>query len=191
MVFTWPGSGGFNNFREKFILMKYILAIVFSAMCQFTFAQDLRSVLLQQLKNTHNNKEWFVPAKTAIEGVTAEQASWKDGSGNHSVGQLTYHLVFWNEQTLAEFKGQKKANFGGNNEETFDSFDKKTWNDLVTRLDAVMADLEKIVAEAPEAKLKEWAPTIANTSAHNAYHTGQIIFVRKEQKSWDADKGVK
>jgi hypothetical protein len=170
--------------------MKKIMIPLFVVVCHFASAQDLRSVLLQQLKNTHSNKEWFVPANIAIEGVTPEQASWNDGSGNHSVGQLTYHLVFWNERQLAKFKGEKTGDFNGNNEETFDSFDKKTWSDLVKRLDAVMVGLEKVIADAPEAKLKEWAPTIANISTHNAYHTGQIIFVRKLQKSWDPKKGV-
>jgi len=27
--------------------------------------------------------------------------------------------------------------------------------------------------------------------AHNAYHIGQMIYVRKEQGSWNPDKGVK
>src|SRR5882757_7434702 len=137
--------------------MKYIASLLFVAACQFASAQDLRSVLLQQLKSTHNNKDWFVPANIAVDGLTAEQASWKDGSGNHSVGQLTYHLVFWNERQLATFKGQKPADFSGNNEETFDSFDKKTWEDLVKRLDVVMSAIEKTVSDANEAKLKEWA----------------------------------
>jgi len=57
--------------------------------------------------------------------------------------------------------------------------------------DAVMIGLEKVVQEAPEAKLKEIASTIANISTHNAYHTGQIIYVRKLQKTWDPNKGVK
>ena len=54
-----------------------------------------------------------------------------------------------------------------------------------------MIDLEKIVQAADDAKLKAWAPTIANISTHNAYHTGQIIFVRKLQGSWNPEKGVK
>ena len=165
--------------------MKYIITTVFVAVCQLALAQDLRTTLLQQLKSTHNKEEWFVPANIAVDGVTAEQASWKDGSGNHSIGQLTHHLVFWNERTLKNLKGEKQEKFEGNNDETFDSFDLKTWNDLVKRLDAVMIGIEKIVSDAPEAKLKEIAPTIANISTHNAYHTGQIIFVRKLQKSWN------
>src|SRR4051794_32180536 len=87
-------------------------------------AQDLRSVLLEQLKSTHNKNGWFVSANVAVDGVTPEQASWKD-KGNHSVGQLTHHLVFWNERVLAEMSGQKPADFKGKNDETFDAFDKK------------------------------------------------------------------
>jgi uncharacterized damage-inducible protein DinB len=152
-------------------------------------AQDLRSVLLDQLKSTHNKNGWFVSVNNAIDGVTAEQASWKD-KVNHSVGQLTHHLVFWNERVLMELSGQKPAEFSGKNDETFDSFDAKTWTDLVKRLDAVMIGLEKLVQEADEEKLKKLAPTIANISAHNAYHTGQIVVVRKQQGAWDAAKGV-
>lgn len=156
-----------------------------------TTTVSLRSVLVEQLKTTHNKKDWFVPINTALEGLTPEQAMWKDGSGNHSVGQLAYHLWFWNERQLAKFRGDKESAFSGNNEETFDKFDKNTWNQTIAKLDKVMTDLEKIVETADEAKLKEWSATIANISSHNAYHTGQIIFVRKLQGSWDPEKGVK
>lgn len=154
-------------------------------------AQSLKTVLVEQLKTTHNKKDWFVPVNVALEGLTAEQAMWKDGSGNHSVGQLAYHLLFWNERQLATFQGKKEVAFSGNNEETFNSFDKNSWTQTVTKLDQVLTALEKIVQDADESKLKSWAPTIANISTHNAYHTGQIIFVRKLQGSWDPEKGVK
>lgn len=152
---------------------------------------NLRQVLVDQLKSTHTKKDWFVPVNVAIEGVTAEQAMWKDKSGNHSIGQLTKHLLFWNERQLVTFKGLKPADFNGNNDETFSSFDKNSWNETVKKLDQVLTDLETLIQGADEAKLKEWAPTVANISTHNAYHTGQIVFVRKLQNSWDAAKGVK
>ena len=72
---------------------------------------DLRGVLLQQLRTTHNEANWFVPAKTAVDGLTAEQASWSPGKGNHSVGQLAYHLWFWNARALSDFKGEKNPAF--------------------------------------------------------------------------------
>src|ERR1041385_3792986 len=60
----------------------------------------LRGVLLEQLQTTHDKKDWFAPSSAAVDGLTAQQASWTDGKGNHSVGQLAAHLVFWNREQL-------------------------------------------------------------------------------------------
>jgi len=151
----------------------------------------LRGVLLEQLKTTHNAKEWFVPANTAVDGLTAEKASWNDGKGNHSVGQLAAHLVFWNREQLAKFKGEPPAKFSGDNNETFNSFDAAKWAQTQKDLDAVLSEWEKAVETADEAKLAQWASTIAHIGAHNAYHIGQMIYVRKQAGNWDPDKGVK
>jgi len=150
----------------------------------------LKSLLLEQLRSTHNQAGWFVAGNTAIEGLTAEQAKWTDGKGNHSVGQLTYHLVFWNADALRRFKGGKAAKVD-NNDETFNDFDAAKWDALVKQFDQGMTDWENAVAAADDAKLQRWAPTIARVGTHNAYHIGQIVFVRKEQGSWNPDKGVK
>jgi uncharacterized damage-inducible protein DinB len=154
-------------------------------------APTLRSILLDQLRTTHNEKDWFVDANTAVAGLTAEQASWTDGKGNHSVGQLAYHLIFWNQRNLDKFKGEAPPKYGGDNDETFNQFDTKKWTETVRQLDQVMTEWEKAVESADDKKLGEWAPTIARIGTHNAYHIGQIVFVRKEQGSWDAAKGVK
>jgi uncharacterized damage-inducible protein DinB len=151
----------------------------------------LREILLAELRSTHNNEDWFVPANIAVKGLTAEQASWTDGKGNHSVGQLAYHLVYWNRRNLARLKGEQLDKFSGNNDETFDKFDSKSWNETVQQLDSVMNELEKWVETTDEAKLKESATVFTHISTHNAYHIGQIILVRKEQGSWDPKNGVK
>ena len=168
-----------------------LLLVVVPVYAQQKKPTTLREVLLAELKSTHNSEEWFVPANIAVKGLTAEQASWKDGKGNHSVGQLAYHLVFWNRQSLAKLRGEKPEKFSGNNEETFDNFDSKTWNETVQQLDQVLSDLEKWVEYADEEKLKDAAQTLTHISTHNAYHIGQIIYVRKEQGSWDPKNGVK
>jgi len=80
---------------------------------------------------------------------------------------------------------------GGNNEETFDSFDEKTWNETVQKLNDVLTQWEQEINKADEKKLNDWYENIANMNTHNAYHTGQIVFVRKLQKTWDPAKGVK
>jgi len=126
-------------------MKKHIVVLLLSVVP--VFAQNkkptnLRDVLLAELKSTHNSEEWFVPANIAVKGLTAEQAKWTDGKGNHSVGQLAYHLVFWNRQSLAKLKGEKPEKFSGNNDDTFNNFDEKSWNDVVQQLDQVLADLE-------------------------------------------------
>ncbi len=119
------------------------------------------------------------------------QASWTDKSGNHSVGQLANHLVFWDRASLAKFKGEKPVNFDGNNDETFNNFDAKSWDVTVKQLDEVMTDWEQAVEAADDAKVSLWASRIAHIGTHNAYHIGQMVYVRKLQGVWDPDKGVK
>lgn len=177
--------------------MKQFVVFLVLSLSFHVYAQEqkvpptLKSILLDQLRSTHNQKGWFVDGNTAVAGLTAEQANWTDGKGNHSVGQLAYHLVYWNQRSLAQFKGQPVAKYGGDNDETFNQFDSKKWAETVRQMDEVMTEWEKAVEGADQKKLEEFAPTIARIGAHNAYHIGQIVFVRKEQGSWDATKGVK
>lgn len=159
-------------------------------------APTLRSLLLAQLRSTHNKAEWFVPANTAVAGLTAEQASWIPPQtagkvGEHSAGQLAHHLVFWNENALAKLKDPKSKGFDGNNDETFTNFSAAQWTDTVKRLDAVMTEMEEWVSHADDTALAANAGMIAHVGTHNAYHTGQIIFVRKLQGSWNPENGVK
>jgi uncharacterized damage-inducible protein DinB len=151
----------------------------------------LRGVLLEQLHTTHDQEDWFVPVNVAIAGLTADQAKWSPGKGNHSVGQLAYHIWYWNNRELIQFKGGKPAPFDGNNNETFDNFNDAQWGDLVKKLNQVMTDWEQVVQTADDQKLAQNASVIAHIGAHTAYHIGQILYVRKLHGVWDPSKGVK
>ena len=154
-------------------------------------APTLKSILLEQLRTTHDNKDWFVPANVAVSGLTAEQANWTDGKGNHSIGQLATHLIYWDQLNLTRFEGKTAPKFSGDNNETFNSFDAKKWDATVKQLDEVMTAWEKAVEAADDAKLKDWYSIIAHIGTHNAYHIGQIVYIRRLQGSWDPEKGVK
>jgi len=176
--------------------MKYFFLFILSTTVSVLYAQNdkaptLKSILLEQLRTTHDKEDWFVPANIAIEGLTPEQANWKDSTENHSIAQLATHLIFWNEQTLAKFKGEKPAAFSGDNKETFSPVDKNSWDATVKRLDSVLTEIEKFVEAADDAQLQSMYSTIAHIGTHNAYHTGQIIYIRKMKGWWDANKGVK
>jgi hypothetical protein len=83
-----------------------LLSLSFHACAQNAKPATLRSILLEQLRTTHDEKDWFVPISVAVEGLTAQQASWKETSGNHSVGQLTYHLLFWKPARAGQVQGR-------------------------------------------------------------------------------------
>jgi hypothetical protein len=152
---------------------------------------SLKTILLEQLRTTRNVKDWFVPVDSAIAGLTAAQAMWKDSTENHSIAQLTNHLIFWNEQILAKFNGEKPAAFNGDNKETFSGVDETTWPQAVQKIDNVLAELEKGVMAADENKLKKWYSTLYHVGTHNAYHTGQILYIRKMKGWWNDERGVK
>ncbi|HLH33995.1 MAG TPA: DinB family protein [Alloacidobacterium sp.] len=177
---------------KKFVmLLAMLVALPVCAQDQQKKPMTLREVLLEQLKTTHNKEDWFATGNIAIEGLTPEQVNWKSNPNDHSIGQLTYHLVFWNKESLAKFKGETPEKFSGNNDETFNNFDSKKWQETAREFDEVMTEWEKAVEGADDKKLAEWASTIAHVGTHNAYHIGQIVYIRKEQGSWDASKGVK
>jgi len=185
--------------KKSFFASLAVLAVLAAAAVAAAQAKPaagpptVKSILLAELKSSHNVQDWYVPASKAVEGLTFEQAAWKPaGKDNHSIAQLVNHLVFWDKQNLAKFKGESAASFSGNNEETFEPpKDKKSWDALVAEMDGVMTGWEKAVEAADDAKLGKAAPTIAHIATHNAYHTGQILLIRKEQGSWDPAKGVK
>jgi hypothetical protein len=168
-----------------------LLFVSVAAVAQNAQPPTLKSILLEQLRTTHNVKDWFVPVDSAIDGLTPAQANWTDGKGNHSIAQLTTHLIFWDERTLQQFNGEKPTKYDGNNDETFTPVDDKTWPATVKKIDDVLTQWEKSVEAADEAKLTKWYSTIAHIGAHNAYHIGQILYVRKLQGVWDSNKGVK
>ena len=190
------------------ILPSMLRSVVFAASLLATTAlpgqstaapSTLRSILLEQLRSSHNKAEWFTPVNTAVAGMSPEQASWipRNAAGkvapenNHSVGMLTAHLVFWNERSLQQLRGEKPGQFSGNNDETFNKFDAKSWADIVSRLDKVMTGFEEWTEHATDADLAKAATTLAHVGTHNAYHTGQILYVRKLQGSWNPANGVK
>lgn len=148
----------------------------------------LKSILLQELRETHNEKNWFVSEKEATAGLSGEQAAASDGK-NHSVGQLVAHLNFWNAQSLAKFKDEKTTDPSDNND-TF-KFDPKEWEAAQKKFDEIMTQLEQVVQSADEAKLAKIAPRMARVAQHNAYHIAEMVTLRKAQGNWNPENGVK
>ena len=99
----------------------------------------LRTVLLEQLRNTHTHQDWFIPTNEALVGLTSEQAIWKDSTRNHSILELVSHLAFWNDRILTAFQGDVVPDFYDDNEITFMTYAEGGWNHAMQKLASVQA----------------------------------------------------
>jgi uncharacterized damage-inducible protein DinB len=164
---------------------------------------DSKQILLEQMQSCHNETNWFVTVNTALAGLTAEQAAWRDGSLVNSIWQITNHLIFWNRRYLDRFKGIPNPEMKGDNDSTFEG--EKTsgtdadWKKTAEDMDKIMSEWEEALKETDEAKLEipmskdregPCGSYIALVTLHSAYHIGQIVTLRKQQGSWDKSKGV-
>ena len=160
-----------------------------------------KEILLKQYDRCYNENGWFVAHRNAYDGVTAMQALWKpDGSGN-SIWESLAHVNYYNNAYLQRFKGVDYNYDITDNDETFRSGDlsEAAWRAEVAKLDEIMTTLRRLTDAADGSKLAEqvsatnttsWAELIANINAHNAYHGGQILLLRKLQGAWNPEKGV-
>ncbi len=59
-----------------------------------------KDVLIEQFTACYDENNWFVSLKTVLDGVTAEQATWKLETVDNSIWETVNHLSYWNERCL-------------------------------------------------------------------------------------------
>ncbi len=155
---------------------------------------SVKSLLIDQFSSTFDKESWFVPLTRAIAGLTAEEAAWSDGSANHSIWQIVNHLYFWNERYYYRFIEQPLPSIEIENDTTFENLTQSDWEAITKRIVELMttwrealqaADDLKFDMPAVEGRADSWAAVMADINTHTAYHTGQILFLRKQQGKWN------
>ncbi|MBK9214878.1 MAG: DinB family protein [Chloracidobacterium sp.] len=162
--------------------------------------KSINKLLLRQFITCYDADSWFVAVRNAVDGLTAAQAAWWPMAGQHSIWQTLEHLTFYNYAYFVRFRGEEYEYPTADNDETFTAGGtEEEWNQAVERFDAVMTNFRELIAAADDSRLAEqvsaentrsWAELISDINAHNAYHAGQILLVRKLQGSWNPNKGV-
>lgn len=160
-----------------------------------------KETILKQYDRCYNENGWFVAARNAIAGLTVQQAAWKPDDSVNCIWETLSHLYYYNNAYLQRFKGIEYEYDVAENNATFSTgeYTEAEWQADVTRFDAVMSEWRSLIAAADASKFSEsvptnmslnWADLIADVNAHNAYHGGQILLLRKLQGSWDPKEGV-
>jgi len=161
-----------------------------------------KEVLLKQFDSCYDENGWFVAVRNVLEGVTAEQAAWKAEGTNNSIWESLSHLTFYNSAYVQRFKGVDYKYSTNDNDETFtvpDNPSEDDWIAEVSKFDSTMLELRELIEAADASKFDQavsetnqasWAELILNINAHNAYHGGQMLLIRKLQGIWNPEKGV-
>ena len=171
----------------KYILIAIVLVLSITGCSEKNNDTDMRSFLVEQLKNTHNQQDWFVPTKKALDGISFEQSNVKDSTDNHSISEIVSHILYWNDINLKAFNGEEIGEYleeESQNAETFHISSGKNWKEAVRLLDSIQTEWELAVENSTDEQLQLWQSEIADLAAHNAYHTGQIIYIRKKNGWW-------
>jgi uncharacterized damage-inducible protein DinB len=161
-----------------------------------------KETLLKQFTNCYDKNGWFVALRNALKGVTAEQAVWKATGADNSIWETLAHVSYYNNAYLQRFKGIDYEYATADNDETFEGAEnasEENWRAHVAKFDSIMTAFRDLLTAAEEAKFdqpvpqkteRKWAELIADINAHNAYHGGQILLLRKLQGSWNPEQGV-
>ncbi|KSU84543.1 MULTISPECIES: DinB family protein [Fictibacillus] len=147
-------------------------------------------LLLNVLDTTYDKESWYAPFKDAINGITAEQARWRPpGEATKSIWENVNHLIYYKERTAAKMEGREWThNLDG--EETFlltePSSDDQQWKNVVERAERAQQGLRRVLSETPVEDLGQDSleAKLLDIMLHDAYHTGQILLIRKMQGSW-------
>ena len=151
-----------------------------------------KDVLSDQLLANANDPSWYVPFTESIKNLTEEEASWKVNDESNSIAEIVQHLLYWNETWQTRYKEASihAVQAVESNDSTFIIPKNKTFVELQQQLLTVLLQWQEILtAEQLESEVKgyfhaNWWQVVGNVTTHNAYHIGQIVYIRKIQKSW-------
>lgn len=152
-----------------------------------------KDVLSDQLLANANDPSWYLPFSDSVENLSEEEALWKPNENSNSIAEIVQHLLYWNEtwQTRYQKSHLNAVPSIGNNNNSFIIPENKTFNDLKEELLKVLLQWQDLLTkEKIESNVNgfpvpaQWWAILGNVATHNAYHIGQIIYIRKLQKSW-------
>ncbi len=153
---------------------------------------DNRSVLLQFWKLAAEKEGWYPPYADALKDVNVELANWRaPGIASNTIWETVTHINFYKERLLKRLKGEKDLSLG-TNDDTFrvTGNSEADWQAEVEKLFSIHSELFAALSKLNDADLDKALPKEAagaqfmNLIVHDAYHTGQIILLRKLKGEW-------
>ncbi|HEY0262066.1 MAG TPA: hypothetical protein VGB95_03510 [Chitinophagales bacterium] len=147
---------------------------------------NISAFVSRQLHATYDKSEWLVSFQQAVKSLTESQAKEKIHDNLPTIFEIVTHFTYWNEWHLRRIQGKRKEETITDNRQTFTENNLASWNELYSKTCSVFEEWLIALETLSEKEI----PLIQNLIIHNAYHIGQIVFIRKLQNSWNNEDGV-
>ncbi|MFC0189480.1 DinB family protein [Fictibacillus aquaticus] len=156
----------------------------------------VKDLLSDQLLANANDGSWYLPFTDSVANLSEEDAFWKPNEDGNSIAEIVQHLIYWNKtwQTRYEKSTVHAVPPIGDNNKSFIIPENETFNDLKGHLLEVLLKWQELLAEEKiESEVKgfpepaKWWQILGNVATHNAYHIGQIIYIRKLKNNFQVD----
>jgi len=158
-----------------------------------------------QLELLHGQGAHTAPL-ACIEDLSAGQAAKSIAGFPHSIAQLVFHMNYWMDYELRRIRGQRPP-YPQHSSESFPTTpfvpDEKEWNRLKKDFSSLLANFTALAQSLPaelNRQIESMHPGDAKLSgtleaviwqmvAHNSYHTGQIVVIRRALGAWPPQSG--
>jgi hypothetical protein len=137
-----------------------------------------RELLSKMWNETWANDTWYAAWNKTFAGLTVQQAAWKPDPKRHSIWQILNHIAFWRETVVNRLAGKPPTDeeCTRRNFETPSDVNDAAWRDAQARFERSHQMIAHVIADEklPVEKVQYLLP-------HDAYHLGQIMYLRALQ----------
>lgn len=155
----------------------------------------VRDLLSIHLEDTFARERWHPTLDAAVWGLTADQAAWKPSLERHSIWQIVRHLTHWKRGVLQALTGDAPDFERMTREDWVEvAGDQAAWEADVRALHDIYAEfrqrLEVLGDEGLQRAVRSYrqsaepvviARRLLGVFTHDAYHSGQIQYLRALQ----------
>ncbi len=188
-----PSPSQLHCDKFKGIKGAYIELLLYTFFKEVMAITHAKAILLDQLSANANDQSWYLSFEQAVQGITEEEAFWRPDAANHSIAEITYHLIYWNKawQIRYDKSDLHAVETLKDNADTFAVPPEHSFSDLKADLLSTLLHWQELITSEQKLDEKvpgfpvaaEWWNLIGNTTTHNAYHIGQIVYLRKMKKT--------
>ena len=153
-----------------------------------------KEILLKCWTTAYGQEGWYPPLKEALDGLTTDEAQAREAPGLHSVRELVNHILYYKERFLHHLKRKEFSPTYESNDETFEKvapqYAEESWEAQLARLGDVHKSIAEVIMNLNDGDLDKPAPDapigaqVLDLAMHDAYHTGQIVLLRKLRGKW-------